>query len=343
MILTIAGADFSGANIGTNTNVGITLTKGNGVSGSKVSSLTLEKNQVVSTATVIATGLSLQTGYENLVVTVTMNGSTVSGWFSNGTVTIPSGTTITGNIKITASATAVSGGEVVNPEEPGTGGGSGDTPSRLPSEYQEVEYLKTSETQYFVLDEVSSNVIYEIKFRSDQLTSADGLIGCYSSSAEANRSQIRISCQSNSAGKTYHGIEFMYGAEGSVEKTNVATTQITVDYWTQPNVLKVDANKLYWNGELKVTRTAFTSNALATPFTLFAQNNNNAGTTSPGFGRQAAVECYYVKIQDTSKSINKELIPCYRKSDNAIGFYDIIGETFITPTAGTITEKGPNV
>jgi hypothetical protein len=127
MILTIAGANFSGANIGTNTNVGITLTKGNGVSGSKVSSLTLEKNQVVSTAIKIA-DLSLQTGYENLVVTVTMTGTgDVSRWFSNGTVTIPSGTTITGNIKITASATAVSGGEVVDPEpeEPGTGG-SGD-------------------------------------------------------------------------------------------------------------------------------------------------------------------------------------------------------------------------
>ena len=131
MILTIAGANFSGANIGTNTNVGITLTKGNGVSGSKVSSLTLEKNQVVSTATVIATGLSLQTGYENLVVTVTMTGTgDVSRWFSNGTVTIPSGTKITGNIKITASATAISGGETGgdsegDSEQPGTGG---DTP-----------------------------------------------------------------------------------------------------------------------------------------------------------------------------------------------------------------------
>jgi hypothetical protein len=130
MILTIAGANFSGANIGANTNVGITLTKGNGVSGSKVSSLTLEKNKVVSTSTKIA-DLSLQTGYENLVVTVTMTGTgDVSSWFSNGTVTIPSGTTITGNIKITASATAISGGEVVDPEEPGTGGGS-DTPNTI--------------------------------------------------------------------------------------------------------------------------------------------------------------------------------------------------------------------
>ena len=240
---------------------------------------------------------------------------------------------INGNVVIVVATEKVNTGG--DKDEPGT--------SRLPNEYQEVEYLKTNESQYFVLGEVSSNVIYEIKFRSNEIDSPDGLIGCYSSTAEANRSQIRISYQKNTSGRAYKGIEFMYGGEGSVEKNNVETTQITLDYWTQPNILKVDANKLYWNGELKVTRTAFTSNALGTPLTLFAQNNNNAGTSSPGFARHAAVECYYVKIQDSSKSINKELIPCYRKSDNAIGFYDIIGGAFITPTSGTIIEKGPNV
>jgi hypothetical protein len=317
MIITLKGADFSGAgnNIGNLSQIGGTFT------------FTINPTPSDATVKINGTARKSITGAYGTAISweVSKNGYNTR----TGSLTMP-----LGGKTMSVSLTAV--GSVTPPVTP-------EEPSRLPSEYQEVEYLKTSETQYFVLDEVSSNVIYEIKFRSDQLTSADGLIGCYSSSAEANRSQIRISCQSNSAGKTYHGIEFMYGAEGAVEKTNVATTQISVDYWTQPNVLKVDANKLYWNGELKVTRTAFTSNALATPFTLFAQNNNNAGTTSPGFGRQAAVECCYVKIQDTSKSINKELIPCYRKSDNAIGFYDIIGETFITPTAGDITEKGPNV
>lgn len=126
MILTIAGADFSGANIGQNNSVTITLNK-TGANGSK-SSVTLKKDESVSTETVIATGLSLQTGYENLVVTVTMTGTgDVSGWYSNGVVTIPSDTLITGNItiKATASKIATGGGEVVDPEEPGTGG---DTP-----------------------------------------------------------------------------------------------------------------------------------------------------------------------------------------------------------------------
>lgn len=123
MILTIVGANFEGANIGQNKSVTITLNK-TGANGSK-SSVTLEKDKSVSSVTVIATGLSLKTGYENLVVTVTMAGTgDVSSWYSNGTVTIPSGTTITGNITITATATKTTtgGGEVVDPEEPGTGG-----------------------------------------------------------------------------------------------------------------------------------------------------------------------------------------------------------------------------
>jgi hypothetical protein len=130
MILTIKGADFSGAGIGTNNSIRVQLTKTSGVSGSIVQN-NFEKDQVVSTATVIA-NLAVVSGYENLTVTVTMGGTSVNAWYSNGVVTIPSNTKITGDIKISASATAVSGGEVVDPEpeEPGTGGGS-DTPNTI--------------------------------------------------------------------------------------------------------------------------------------------------------------------------------------------------------------------
>lgn len=128
MILTIVGANFEGANIGQNKNVTITLNK-TGANGSK-SSVTLKKGESVSSNTVIATGLSEASGYENLVVTVTMAGTgDVSGWYSNGVVTIPSETPITGNITIKAIASkiATGGGDVVDPEpeKPGTGGGSG--------------------------------------------------------------------------------------------------------------------------------------------------------------------------------------------------------------------------
>lgn len=115
MILTIKGADFSGAGIGTNNSIRVQLTKTSGVSGS-ITQNNFEKNQVISTATEIA-NLAVVSGYENLTVTVTMGGATVN-WFADGKVTIPSNTTITGDIKINASATAISGGEEDEPVTP---------------------------------------------------------------------------------------------------------------------------------------------------------------------------------------------------------------------------------
>lgn len=58
-----------------------------------------------------------------------MGGTTVNNWYKNGKVTIPANTTVTGDIKISASATAINtgGGEVVEPENPSTGGDSGET------------------------------------------------------------------------------------------------------------------------------------------------------------------------------------------------------------------------
>lgn len=92
------------------------------VSGADVtiSTSTINKDAATSTSAREIATVVLKSNYENLVVTVTMGGATVN-WFANGKVTIPANTAVTGDIKISASATAVSGG-VVDPEEPGTGG-----------------------------------------------------------------------------------------------------------------------------------------------------------------------------------------------------------------------------
>ena len=113
MIITLKGANFSSCNIGALNLYRVTLSKSSGVSGS-LSVTSFEKGQVISSATVIA-NLAVISGYENLTVTVTMGGTSVNTWYSNGVVTIPSNTTITGDIKISASATAIN-----VPDEPVT-------------------------------------------------------------------------------------------------------------------------------------------------------------------------------------------------------------------------------
>lgn len=100
------------------------------VSGATVTinASTINKDEATSTSAREIATVALNSNYENLVVTVTMGGTTVN-WYASGKVTIPANTAVTGDIKISASATAASGGEEVDPEEPGTGGGSGETPT----------------------------------------------------------------------------------------------------------------------------------------------------------------------------------------------------------------------
>jgi hypothetical protein len=123
MILTIKGADFSGSGLMPNTSMSISY-NGN-VSGTPGY---IEKNKELTSTITIKTGYT----YDS-ITSVTVGGSAISGYNAtdngNGTVTltIPANV-ITGRVVVTVKTTATSGGEVVDPEEPGTGG---DTPSNL--------------------------------------------------------------------------------------------------------------------------------------------------------------------------------------------------------------------
>lgn len=108
----IGGLDFFSVKKGTVSGADVTIRTS-----------TINKDAATSTSAREIATVALKSNYENLVVTVTMGGTTVNNWYKNGKVTIPANTTVTGDIKISASATAVSGGGGVvdpEPEEPGT-------------------------------------------------------------------------------------------------------------------------------------------------------------------------------------------------------------------------------
>ena len=91
------------------------------VSGATVTiaTSTVNKDEATSTSAREIATVVLNSNYENLVVIVTMGGTTVN-WFANGKVTIPANTAVTGDIKISASATAI---QVTPPS-------GGDTPTQ---------------------------------------------------------------------------------------------------------------------------------------------------------------------------------------------------------------------
>ena len=120
--------DFSGANIGTNTSVGISY---NGRVTGKPTSIAKD--------TALTSTITINTGYTyDSITSVTVGGQSISEYTAtdNGdgtvTLTIPANK-ITGRVVVTVSTTATSGGETGgdsegDSEQPGTGGGSGETP-----------------------------------------------------------------------------------------------------------------------------------------------------------------------------------------------------------------------
>ena len=207
---------------------------------------------------------------------------------------------------------------------------------RIPFEYQETDYLGTAGSEYFTFTglKVSSKVSYEIKFSADDPGSIRALIGAYSSSAEGERSQIRLASSSYGT-----GIEFMYGHHGAIENDGPA---VELTDWSGINTLKVEANKVYWNDELKHTSPEASFGTSATDLTFFAQNNHNPASTTPGFSRMCTVKCYYIKVTDPANNIDMELVPCYRKYDYLVGFYDLKNNIFIQPSGGECT-KGNDI
>lgn len=134
MIITLTKADFSSCKIGTLTtfNVRKSTTIGATVNIIKTS----VERAGYSSATTIATIVLDEANYEGHAIKVMMGSTDVSSWYSVGNVIVPANTPITSNITISVSATAINtgGGEVVNPEEPGTGGGSGSGTPETPSD-----------------------------------------------------------------------------------------------------------------------------------------------------------------------------------------------------------------
>lgn len=189
----------------------------------------------------------------------------------------------------------------------------------LPSEYQKVEYIQSSGTQY-IDTWISANqyLSFEIDFTALWSTQDTNLFGARTGST-SNRFWLTI----------YNNLfHFMVG--------NTGTWNTTVD--TNRHQASVFLNN--WNFTsnfdwITGSGSVWTSVYVNKNFYLFKIDySNQAG---------CPMKLYYFKLYTDSSTLVRDFVPCYRKSDWVIWLYDRVWKQFYTNQwSGTFT-KWPNI
>ena len=194
---------------------------------------------------------------------------------------------------------------------------------RLPNEYQEVEYIESTGTQYIdtgVAPTNKTNIKLDIEFISGESNKWIPLI--------AERTKV----------SAYSGYSAMFGIwinsntkEIALNYADTDTAGITGTNGSGRHVYSNTENKFYLDNTLikTLSTSSFTS---ALNLYIFALNELFIGSTKIET-RNCTAKLYELKIYDDSTLI-RDFIPCYRKSDNEIGLYDLVNNQFYT-NAGT--------
>lgn len=182
-----------------------------------------------------------------------------------------------------------------------TGGGGGGTASRLPDGYTEVEYIKSSGTQYidtgFVPNQ-DTRVVCDAVF-SPEGTSSQYFFG------------VRVSSTSRQFGLrgTASGYQIKYGNVDGGTTSGVETGRILIDF--NKNKLSV--------GSLSLSNDYATFTCPGNMY-LFAANNNGAVYA------YCTATVYSMQIYDNGVLV-RDFIPC-KNASGVAGLYDVVGGKF---------------
>lgn len=195
----------------------------------------------------------------------------------------------------------------------------------LPAEYQQVKWIGSSGTQY-----INTNVKYykHTIYLDAEITKAlnNYLIGVGVSGQMANKA-------------FYIGVgTSTYGIQARANNISESLTWHDESYTSQRFKMlcnDADGNILY-NGNTYSSPKLDTNQANTIPLYLFGQNYGGS------FQHGSTARVYRCTIWNkTTGDMVADLVPCYRKSDNVIGMFDLVSEAFrANGGTGTFTKGG---
>ena len=198
--------------------------------------------------------------------------------------------------------------------------------ARLPKEYQEVEYIKATGSQYIDTG-IKANAAHTIYSDGHTLESdANHLLQVFSTGTTRLGAKL---FGSSKKVQYYWLIENSGASSVQVEPADLNGININNRFQMTQNSSGL---KLVQDNKTKsISYSGATSGELSTTWKIFYYNNNESNYPKGIL--------YEARILENNEIIH-QYIPCYRKADGVIGVYDIIEDYFLT-NAGTGTfEKG---
>ena len=202
---------------------------------------------------------------------------------------------------------------------------------RLPSEYQEVEWIRPTSDNRILLGHISfnGNAIFRCRYYKENQASSEQALVMATTATGSTMFEVGFSSTRNRL--------FAYSFGG--------TSAQIIDPLVNQNWVDLEAVYSTTEPTKKLTLTAN-----GTTKTANGSGANKTGTNFPvalfngpsGLGLTCYARLAYMQIiLNGIETFN--LIPCYRKSDGKISVYDIVTETFFTPYDWDELSKGADV
>ena len=196
--------------------------------------------------------------------------------------------------------------------------------SRLPSAYQEVEWIESSWTQYINLWWTPSSNYCKVEANITPYTWWQDWSVFWGMAYSSNSYSLHTN-QSN----WYMNL----GSSVNIQSTTFSSwTNLDLEFiadgwaWT----LHLNSNTYTWSYGWTIVQST-------RPFYLFAFNENWSTTW------KANLRVYSFKIYSGANTIERDLVPCYRIADSVIWMYDLTNDQFYTNSWAWAFTKWPDV
>ena len=196
---------------------------------------------------------------------------------------------------------------------------------RLPSEYQEVEYIENTGTQYIITDLLFpkdlENPKIEWGFMQIAVPSGDNMVFGYWSNGSIYY-------------EVYNSTTLSYASIGKNHYDRISNSNLTKDMFIAGVMTK---ETMYLNEYSYATNAEDTIDQSVRPMAIFAWNSSSGRTyTNKG------ARIYYLRFFDGNTKM-ADYVPCYHKSDGEIGMYDTVTKTFYTNSGTDTFLKGADI